>query len=303
MAEITRANAGYVSDETVSVFAFDQFTMATPRMPSLFNQQGSSTYREVQGSMSGLGDFQPKTELEGPTEDRPIQQFKKEYLHQEFALGVVVERKVYDDQRFSFFQKLGAKIGQSAIRTFESQGSAVFNEAFSSSDYLAEDGLTLCHSAHVNVDGGNSQDNSGTATLSYDNAGTTMTAMRLFKDYRGNPMLVDPDLLLVPVSKDQIAFEIIRSSGDPTEANLKANYFGGKLSALSWAYLDSSDDDNWFMIDRRLMSENLYWYWRVALEIFGDGDAWKGLRRIGGYFRSSHSAVGWWWVYGQNAST
>ena len=303
MATLTRSDAGYVSDETVSVFAFDQFTMATPRMPTLFNQQGSSTYREVNASMSGLGDFQPKTELEGPTEDKPVQQFKQEYLHQEYALGVVVERKVYDDQRFSFFQKLGAKIGQSAMRTFETYGAKVFNEAFSSSTYLAEDGLSLCNAAHVNVDSGNSQSNTGTSALSYDNVGTTMTSMQLYKDYRGNPILVDPDLLLVPVSKEQTAFEIVRSSGDPTEANLKANYFNGRLAALTWRYLDVSDDDNWFLIDRMLMAENLYWYWRVALEIFGDGDAWKGLRRIGGYFRSSHKAVGWWWVYGHNAST
>lgn len=302
MAAITRSNAGYVSDETVSVFAFDQFTMSSPVMPTLFNQQGSSAYRETNGSMSGLGDFQPKTELQGPTEDRPIQQFKQEFLHQEFALGTVVERKVYEDQRFGFFQKLGAKIGQSAVRTFETYGAKVFNEAFSSSEYLAEDGLSLCNDAHVNSDSGNSQDNKGTSALSYDNAGTTMTAMRLFKDYRGNPMAVQPDLLLVPVTLDQTAFEIIRSRGDPTEANLKANYFGGKLAALSWPYLDASDTNNWFMIDRMLMAENLYWYWRIALEIFGDGDAWKGLRRIGGYYRSSHKAVGWWWVYGHEVA-
>lgn len=303
MAEITRSNAGYVSDETVSVFAFDTFTMATPRMPALFNQQNSSSYREVNASMSGLGEFEQKTELSAPTQDRPTQQFKQEYLHQEYALGVTVERKVYEDQRFGFFQQLGTKIGQSAMRTFETQGAKVFNEAFSSSTYLAEDALSLCNSAHLNVDGGNSQSNSGTSALSYDNVGTTMTAMQLFKDYRGNPILVDPDLLLVPVSKEQTAFEIIRSSGDPTEANLKANYFNGRLAALTWRWLDVSDDDNWFLIDRMLMRENLYWYWRIALEIFGVGDAWIGERKIGGYFRSSHKAVGWWWIYGQNAST
>ena len=303
MAEITRANAGFVSDETVSVFAFDQFMMATPRMPTLYNMQNSSSYREVSASMSGLGEFEEKGELQAPTEDRTVQQFKQEFLHQEFALGVTVERKVYEDQRFGFFQQLGTKIGQSAMRTFETQGAKVFNEAFSSSTYLAEDGKTLCNGTHVNVDAGNSQSNTGTSSLTYDNVGTTMTAMQLFTDYRGNPVLVDPDLLLVPVSKEQAAFEIIRSSGDPTEANLKANYFNGRLSALTWRWLDVSDVNNWFLIDSMLMKENLYWYWRIALEIFGDGDAWIGKRRIGGYYRSSHKAVGWWWIYGQNASS
>lgn len=297
---ITQTNAGYVSDETVSVFAFDQFMRASPRMPTLFTQQGSSTYREVRGSMSGLGSFQAKTQLQGPTEDAPIQQYKKEFLHQEFALGVVVERKVYEDQQFPFFQQLGSAIGLSAIRTFEEQGAAVFNEAFSSSTYLCEDGLTLCNSAHVNSDGGNSQDNSGTSALSYDNVGATMILHRGFTDYRGKKIQIEPNLLLVPINLEQTAFEIVRSSGDPTEANLKANYFNGRLAAIAWQYL--TDTNNWFEIDMALMRDNLFWYWRMPLEVFGDGDAWKGLRRLGGYYRSSHSSIDWRWIYGHDVT-
>ena len=173
----------------------------------------------------------------------------------------------------------------------------MFNEAFSSSDYLAEDGLSLCNAAHVNVDGGNSQSNAGSTALGYAAVGTTQTAMRLFTDYRGKQIMVEPDLLLHPVTLDQTAFEIIRSSGDPTNANNVANYHG-RLKSLSWSYLDASDTDNWFMIDSRLMKQNLIWYWRMALEIFGDGDAFKGLRRLGGYFRSSHDSIDWRWIYG-----
>lgn len=299
---ITRANASYVSDETVSVFVFDQFGQASPRVPTLFNMQGSSTYREVKASMSGLGDFKPRVELAAPNEDQPVQQFKAEFLHNEFDLGVVVERKVYDDQQFGFFQSLGMKIGQSAMRTWEKQGALVFNEAFASATYFSEDGLSLCNGAHVNSDGGNSQSNSGTSQVTYDNVGTTMVAMRNFTDYRGNVINVEPDLILHPQAKDQAVFEIIKSMGDPTEANLKANYYNGRLSSLSWKYLDLSDANNWFLIDRMMMADNLFWYWRMVLEIFGTGDAWLGKRNIGGYYRSSHRAVDWRWVYGHAAS-
>lgn len=302
MAAITQANASYVSDETVSIFAFDEFIQYSPRMPALFNQQGSSTYREVRGSMSGLGDFQEKVALADPSEGQPIQQFKKEFLHKEFALAVKVERKVYEDQQFPFFEQLGRKIGESAVRTFEKYAAGVFNGAFSSASYSSEDGLSLCNSAHLNSDGGNSQSNSGTTALSYSAVGTTMTAMRRYYDYVGNVSGAEPDLLLHPVTLDKTAFEIIRSMGDPTNANNVANYYNGKLASLSWAYLDASDTNNWFLIDSRLMKQNLLWYWRMALEVFGDGDAFKGLRRIGGYYRSSHDSIDWRWIYGHNVT-
>ena len=294
---ITQANASFVSDETVSVFAFDKFTMASPRMPALFTQQGSNKASENQGSMSGLGTFQLKTEGVGPELDQPVQQFKKEFLHQEFALGTVVERKVYDDQNFPFLQKLGGHIGTSALRTFEQLAAGVFIGAFSSGDYTTEDGAALC-AAHTNKDGGNSQTNAGTSSFSYDSLGATMILHRNFTDYRGEDINIEPDLILHPSDIDQTVFEAIRSYGDPTEANLKANYYNGKLSSLSWQYLTNAAD--WFLIDSMMMKDNLFWYWKAVLEIFGVGDAWAGLRKIGGYFRSSHSAVDWRWAYGHN---
>jgi phage major head subunit gpT-like protein len=296
---ITQSDAGFVSDETVSVFALDKFTVASPRMPSLFNQQGSNNYREVMGSMSGLSSFTAKTDLAGPDLDEPVQQFKKEFDHEEYAKGLEVERKVYDDQKFAFLQRLGGMLGLSALRTFEEQAAAVFNEAFASSTYTSEDALSLCNNAHLNVDGGNSQDNAGSTALGYDAVGTTMTAMRKFTDYRGKKIMVEPNLIVHPVDLDQTAFEIVRSKGDPTEANLKANYYAGKVSSLSWSYLTSTS--YWFMCDTALMMENLFWFWKAVLEFFGDGDAWKGMRRIGAYFRSSHSAVDWRWIYGHAA--
>jgi phage major head subunit gpT-like protein len=302
MSTITQANASYVSDETVSIFAFDEFIQAQPRMPTLFTQQGSSTYREIRGSMSGLTDFSEKVALADPSEDSPIQQFKKEFVHREFALAVKVERKVYEDQQFPFFEQLGRKIGESAVRTFEKYAAKVFNEAFSSSNYLAEDALSLCNDAHLNSDGANSQDNKGTTALSYAAVDTTRTAMKRFTDYRGNVMAVEPDLLLVPVTLERTAYEITRSSGDPTNANNVANFFNGQLSTLTWTYLDAVDTNNWFLIDSRLMKQNLFWYWRMVLEIFGDGDAFKGLRRIGGYYRSSHDSIDWRWIYGHSVT-
>ena len=123
--------------------------------------------------------------------------------------------------------------------------------------------------------------------------------MRKFTDYRGNKINVNPDLLIVPEDLEQTAYEIIRSSGDPTSGNLKANFHNGRYGAVVWRELTSTTA--WFMADSRLMAMNLIWYWRIPLEIFGDGALMAGTRSIGGYYRASWGALDWRWLYGQFA--
>ena len=166
----------------------------------------------------------------------------------------------------------------------------------------SEDGDTLCSTAHTNVDGGNSQGNRGTSALTHPTVGATRELMRRFTGYRGEEIVIEPDLLLVPDEKEQDAWEVVRSSGDPDSANHKANFHNGRYGVIVWGYLSASDANNWFMIDSAEMRMALYWYWRIVLEIYGDGELMKGLRSIGGYFRSSHGVTDWRWVYGHNAA-
>lgn len=298
---LTQATASYVIDESVSTLLFDQFIQSSPLMPTLYSQKASGADREKQASIAAFGSFQPKTELAEPSEDQVKQQFTKEFLHQEFALQTKIERKVIDDQRFDFVGQFGPKLGESAVRTFEELAAGPFNEAFTSSTYLGEDGQPLC-GTHVNADGGNSQSNRGTTALSYASVGTTRVAHKNLTDYRGNKITIAPDLLLVPDAgeMEQTAFEIVRSSGDPTNGNNVSNFHNGRWSVLVWKYL--TDATNWFSIDSRLMKMHLVWWWRMVLEMFGDGSLFKGMRQIGGYFRSSSGFNDFRWIYGNEVA-
>jgi hypothetical protein len=292
---ITASSASYVIDETISSVAFNEFLTEPLMMPMLATIQGSSKDREKTASIGGLGDFQLKTAGAESSESEPVQQFDKEYVHQPFALQTKIQREVIDDQRVDYFGQFGGKLGQSAARTMEKALANVFINAFTST--LAEDDLSLCNSAHLNADGGNSQDNSGTTALSNDAVSSTRQLMRAFSDYDGNVISVNPDLLLVPSELEETAFEIVKSQLNPQNANNAANWNMG-LSVLVWLYLTDATD--WFLIDRRLMKQNLKWYQRVPLEVFGDGDLFKGQRRVGGYYRSSHGVADWRWVYGHS---
>ncbi len=292
---VTAANASYVYDETVSSVAFDEFFRDPMMLGELFAVKGSSKDREKTGSIGGLGDFQAKSPGAEASEAEPVQQFSKEYVHNAFALQVKVHREVIDDQRVEFFGQLGTKIGQSASRTMEKAAASVFTGAFTTT--LCEDGLSLCNDAHLNADGGNSQDNKGTTALSNDAVSSTRELMRGFSDYEGNVISVNPDLLLIPSELEEEGFEIVRSALNPQNNNNAVNWNMG-LKLMVWLYLTDATD--WFMIDRRLMKQNLNWYQRIALEVFGDGDLFKGQRRIGGYYRESHGVADWRWIYGHS---
>lgn len=299
---VTPANASYVSSEVIGTFAFDEFFQAPGMMPMLFEQKMSASHREVSGSMSGLGDFQVKQPLASPSTSDPTQQFDKEFIHAAYSLESSVARETVDDQRFPFFQEFGLKIGQSAQRTTEKLGARVFNNAFTTTYGAAEDGLALCHTAHLNADGGNSQGNDGSTAFSNEAVTLTRTLMRAFTDYSGNVIEIEPDAIMVSNSSDNEAklFEVLRSNQTPDNANNAANFNQGRYQGYVWRYL--TDTNNWFMMDTRLRALNLFWYWRIVLEIFGDGDLFTGRRRVGGYFRSSHGAKDWRWIYGHEVA-
>lgn len=292
---ITAATASYVIDETISSVAFDEFAREPLMMPMFFSLLGSSKDREKSATIGGLGDFQIKAPGSESSESEPVTQFSKEYIHNSFALQTKITREVIDDQRVDYFGQFGGKLGQSAARTMERGAADLFNNAFSTT--LSEDGLSLCNNAHLNADSGNSQDNLGTTALSNDAVTSTRQAMRGFKDYEGNPISVNGSLLLVAPGNEEAAYEIAKSQLNPQNQSNAANWNMG-LQVVVWLYL--SDAESWFLIDPRLMKQNLKWYQRIALEVFGDGDLFKGQRRVGGYYRESHGVDDWRWVYGHN---
>jgi phage major head subunit gpT-like protein len=290
---LTPSMASYVIDETVSSVALDEFAREPLMLPQFFSVKGSSKDREITASIGGLGDFQLKATTTESSESEPVQQFSKSYIHNAYALQTKVARELIDDQRVEFFGQFGAKLGQSASRTMEKAAADLFNNAFTTT--TSEDGLSLCNSAHLNADSGNSQDNSGTSTLSNDAVSSTRQLMRRFKDYDGNVIASNPDLLLIPAELEETGVEIVRSSLNPQNANNAVNWNQG-LGMVVWMYL--TDTTNWFLLDSKLMKQNLNWYQRVPLEVFGDGDLFKGQRRIGGYYRESHGVADWRWIYG-----
>lgn len=300
MATVTSGTLSYVLDEVTSAVLINQFLQLPNVWSSVYTIRGSNRARERVTSISGLGQFEEKQETLAGAEDVPIQQFEKDFDHTPFAKTVPVSRELVDDENWGWFENLGVQLANAASRTMETQAAGPFNDAFSGATYTTEGGLSLCNDAHLNVDAGNSQDNSGTTALSHAAINTARVAMKGFTDYRGEKIAIIPSMLMVPDGLEQTAWEIVRSQLKPGSANNDANMYSGMFQLLVWSFL--TDANNWFLIDQMLMGTNLFWYMRSGLETYGDGDLFTGKRRIGGYYRKSNGFVDWRWVYGMNVT-
>lgn len=282
-------------------------------IPALY---GMPTSQRAYEEHIGVGQISSDFEFEGTGRvqyDNPNKGFLTRFTHREFAKGMIVTRKMLDDNLFPQILDEARALGDAAFRHREKSGAAVFANAFSSATTEATlddfgfpvvggDLVALGSTAHPQsaADTGATQTNEGTLALSKDNVGTTRVAMMNFTDDRGDILNVMPDLLLVPPELEDTAATITRSLLDPSSANNAVNPQAGRFQTMVWHYLD--DTNAWFMIDSARMKRDLLWYDRIPLE-FGreeDFDTFEAKFRT--YMRYSRRWRDWRWCFAQNPS-
>lgn len=277
---------------------------------SFFNMQDSSEAQEV---TEGVGGFSNIPTFTGtiPYESFELL-YRQTYTPTEFARGIAVTRKLVDDDRYNVIGSRVEQLGLAFQRTVYNDAVARFVNAFVTS-YTRFDGTTvstaggdtkaLCATDHpYSPTDSATQSNAGSGALTYDNVIAARTAMRNFKDSKHNPMLVEPDVLLVPTGLSDTADKILQSPGDPGTANRAANTVGtGGLRKVMSRYL--TDTNDWFLIDSRLAAMYLNFFWRVRPEFVPHPVQIYDLEfKYRGYMRYSMGFDAWWWIYGSSVS-
>jgi phage major head subunit gpT-like protein len=211
-----------------------------------------------------------------------------------------VERKLIDDDDYNKISQRARLLGIAADRTRYNHAASMFNQAFSATR-LGGDGKALCATDHPYSPGSSStQSNKGTSVLSHDAVVETRKAMMQFKDSRGNPILVNPDTLLVPVDLMDTAQTIVNSQNRSGTANNDANTLRGYRVVVS-RYL--TDNNNWFLIDSTMARTYFNWFDRVAPEFAEDANSDFDLAsRFRVYMRYSYGFDHWCAIYGHEVS-
>jgi len=280
--------------------SYDDTVRTESMVPRLYRMLGSTRQNEYTLSISAMGDFEDFDATGQITYDDIAEGYKATFTHKAWTKGIRITRKAKQNDLYGIFDDLPAQRGIAAARTREKHGASPFNGAFAGTS--GPDSLSLCNSAHTSpVDGVANQSNTGTDTLSKTTVSSARLAMKKFYGLNGERIGVKGDMILANMDKEQDAWEIISSKGEPETDNNNANFHYGKYKLAVWDDLTSQYD--WFMIDSKLMKLNLLWFDRNKIELNQDTAFNTYEARYSAYMEYSYGWRDYIWIYGNNASS
>jgi hypothetical protein len=278
-------------------------------IPMLYNEGTADGQEEYDMTHTGLGKFELLTGT--ASQDKMTEEYKTTYTFPEFMKEIQIQRRLWDDRRDRTVMNMSKALALSARRTKEAHAAELFNYAFSSTSTFSggqssahADGKALCAADHTSkADASYVGDNLGSSAISASAVGDTRDAMRGFTDGRGNKLHVKMDTILGPANKDfeEVAWEIINTTGKVDTANNNDNFYKGRFKLVIWDEL--TDAENWFGIDSALAKvEGPVWLDRKPLEQYDSYTDNPPVLSFGGYMRYGMQAPSWHWIYGHNVA-
>jgi len=219
----------------------------------------------------------------------------------EFALGLKIQRKFFDDDLYGVVEQTVRQLGTVTRYRMEQDAASVFTTAFSTGTFTTFDSLALASGSHTFVTTSTTQSNSGTSAFSYAALDAAMTLMRKYTNSQDRLILnIKPDMLLGPVDLETQFTEVIQSELKAGTANNDMNVFNRKFKIVTTPFL--SDTNNWFLIDSKRMKQFNIWQSRTPVEFQKTGDFDTLVKKWSAYIRYGLNPLHWVFVYGQNVS-
>ena len=267
----------------------------------VFNVQDSKKAIETDLRMGGFGMWEKKDSA-GMIKYQDVPDTAAlQYVHEEYASGFTVERKLVDDEQYGQIGKMAKALGRGARATIETKAAQIFNTAIQGGTgnnvpINGFDGTPLISNAHKRLDGGtmsnilSTGDGAGAANgaLSDRNLKAALIQSRRQVDDKGILIQVQPKILLVPPSLEYIARTItgsntISRTGDGASAATNDKNTLEGLRVVVMDYLTSNTA--WFLLDPTV--HELNFFWRKRLEFKQDEDFSTMASKYRGYMRFS----------------
>jgi hypothetical protein len=226
----------------------------------------------------------------------------------EFAAGLEWQRKFVDDNQYSVMKDGRGKLMASLMRTKEKKGASPFIDGFSTAYAFqtSEEGVSLFSTAHLTKSGTSTSSgfsNSGTSSLSRTSVAATRILMKMFRNDRSELFEAGDDYtLIVPLSLEEKANEIVASPSNPDNANDQANFHKGRYNVIPWVRLEDNDTNNWFMVNNALMKDSLIWIDRIMPETNLTVDFETFALKDSIYARFAWGQLDWRFGYGHNVT-
>lgn len=240
----------------------------SPLFEQIFSMQKSdNAFEKVQG-LTGLGLLVQKDQGNAVTYSDPKQGLQKEFVNVTYGLGSSVTREMFEDDQYSYINKIPRFLARSARHTRETMAFNHLNRAFNAS-YTGADGLSLCNASHTLVMGGTYSNQLATpADLSQTSLETATNALMDHVDDQQLKINARPRKLVVPTALRHTAMKLLETemvvgSAD-NDKNTAKGLFSGPPLVSPWL----TDPDAWFIIVDIGETDGLVWLDRrpVGLE-------------------------------------
>ena len=290
-------------DKRVTKLFFDEYKQLPSRKAELFSVEKSNDAYEKVSEVGTVGNF---TAFTGTvTYQSQNQGYDTLATHVEFANGIQIERKLYDDDRHGVWERRPVALAQSAQRSVEIDAATLLNNAFSvdTTFYSNTENVALCSDSHTTTSGASTStgfDNKTTAALSATSLAAARVQMVNFRGDQAERISVMPDSLWIPPDLYDVAYEITESMGKPDTANNNRNVHYGKYDIKEWNFL--TDTNNWFLTDSRMQKQWVVWYDRVPLEFAFAEELDNLVAKWRAYMRYSYLWANWRWILGASVS-
>lgn len=295
---IQQGNYGRLLEPGLRKIFFETYQEKPEQFSQVFKVQTSDKAIETDFRMGGFGLFEQKDSMGSVNYQDPTGTKALQYIHQEFASGYIVERKLIDDEQYNTVNKMSAALARAARATVETQAATVLNNAFSTNGF---DGVPLISTSHVRLDGGSLSNRLATAygagaadgALSDRNLKAALIQARAQVDDRGILIQCQPTVLVVPPALEYTARTLVGGtnlsvlgtgllSGGGSDASTAKNTLPG-LKIVVMDYLTSSTA--WFLLDPTVTQLNFFWRKKLEFKNMEDFDTMQAKYRA--YMRFS----------------
>jgi len=220
----------------------------------------------------------------------------KEVFFTNYALGFMVTEDMADDDQFNVLSKAPQELGKSANYTNELVFWDQYNGAFVTTTRSALDGIALC-GTHLLLDSADTLDNAGSGALSASTLQTALDFYRNMENERGIPIVMKPDLLIIPPELVWMAKKLLLSEYNPaapsTTGQMLMNPYKDEglsymvvnflTSTTAWFLVSKSDLDTRFIWRRKLMPKSYddpntdSRIYKAKMRIAADFWEWRGV--------------------------
>jgi hypothetical protein len=264
----------------------------------IFEEKSSDKSYEEQVEATGFGLAPVKPEGSAVSYDSHAQGPTTRYTNVTYALGFIVTEEEEDDNLYAELAKSRAEsLAFSHRTTKEIVHANVLNRAFNSS-YLGGDGLEMCSTAHVTLDGTQSNELATAADFSEASLEDLLIQISQAKNTRGLQIALVGQKLIVPPALMFEAQRVLKSELRVDTANNDVNAVKS-MGLLPGGFAVNhylTDSDAWFVLTNA--PRGLQSFKRKALAFVKDSDFDTSNKKHKAAERYSVGWTDWRGIYG-----